>query len=64
MDNVLVDAYAVLSTTAARWQSLTELLPVELLSRAPAINEWSAIECLQHLVDTEIGSSSSSAAYR
>jgi len=48
-----VDAYAVLSTTAARWRSLTETLPVELLSRAPAINEWSAIECLQHLVDTE-----------
>ncbi len=64
MDNVLVDAYAVLSTTAARWQGLTELLPVELLARTPAANEWGASECLRHLVDTEIGSSSSSAAYR
>ena len=53
MDNVLGHAYAVLSTTAARWQSLTETLPVELLVRTPAINEWSAIECLQHLADTE-----------
>ncbi len=63
MDNVLVDAYAVPSTTAARWQSLTELLPVELLARTPAANEWGAFECLQHLVDTEIGFSSSSAAF-
>ena len=53
MDNVLENAYVVLSTTAARWQSLTGSLPVELLARAPAVNEWSMIECLQHLVDTE-----------
>ena len=53
MDNVLGHAYAVLSATAARWQSLTETPPVELLTRTPATDEWSATECLQHLVDTE-----------
>jgi len=53
MGNVLRDAYAVLLTTTARWQSLTEALSVELLARPPAINEWSALECLQHLVDAE-----------
>lgn len=37
----------------ARWLSLTETFPAELLSEPPAPGEWSAVECLQHLVDTE-----------
>ena len=53
MDDLLWQVQAVLSTTAARWLSLTETLPVELLTRAPAPHEWSALECLQHLLDTE-----------
>jgi len=53
MDDLLLHVKAVLSTTAARWLSLTETLPVELLTRAPAPKEWSALECLQHLLDAE-----------
>jgi hypothetical protein len=44
---------SVLSTTPSRWQSLTETLPTELLIRPPATNEWSALDCLRHLLDTE-----------
>jgi hypothetical protein len=43
----------VLATTPARWLTLTETLPAELLDRPPAAGEWSALACLQHLVDTE-----------
>jgi hypothetical protein len=32
---------------------LTESLPAELLTRPPAPGEWSALDCLQHLLDTE-----------
>jgi uncharacterized damage-inducible protein DinB len=32
---------------------LTETVPVELLSMQPAPNEWSALQCLQHIVDVE-----------
>lgn len=50
---IIAAACAVLSTTPSRWLALTEHLPVELLTRKPAAGEWSALECLQHLVDTE-----------
>ena len=43
----------VLSATPLRWLNLTDMLPAELLSRPPAPGEWSALACLQHLVDTE-----------
>jgi DinB superfamily len=43
----------VLSTTPARWLSLTETLSPNLLARTPAPEEWSALECLYHLLDTE-----------
>lgn len=47
------DYLSILSTTLARWQSIVEAVPVELLRRRPAPNEWSALECLSHLIDTE-----------
>jgi hypothetical protein len=47
------DYLAILSTTLARWQSLVENIPGEQLRRRPAPNEWSALECLSHLIDTE-----------
>jgi DinB family protein len=53
MENILVTARAVLTATPARWINLTETLPNELLARPPAASEWSAVECLQHLVDAE-----------
>jgi uncharacterized damage-inducible protein DinB len=43
----------VLATTPARWLSLTESLPDDLLTRPPAPGHWSARECLSHLLDAE-----------
>jgi hypothetical protein len=53
MIDILAQVRAVLSTSAVRWQVLTEIIPPELLTRVPAKNGWSAIECLQHMIDTE-----------
>ena len=53
MENVIAQVKAVLSTTAPYWKTLTETLPADVLTRRPAPGEWSAMECLQHLVDTE-----------
>jgi hypothetical protein len=43
----------VLRTTPVRWQALTAQLPPAILERAPAPGEWSAVECLRHLIDLE-----------
>lgn len=43
----------ILSTTPARWLSLAQSVPEEFLSRTPAPGEWSALECLQHIIDVE-----------
>ncbi len=53
--DTLPQARAVLSTTAAHWQKLVETLPNDLLTRPPLPGEWSAAECLKHLLDTERG---------
>jgi hypothetical protein len=53
MDNIVKYARSVLVTTAVRWQDLTENVPIDLLTRPAAEGEWSAVECLQHLLDTE-----------
>jgi hypothetical protein len=53
MENLLKQVRAVLSTSAARWQCMAENIPIELLTRVPAPKEWSALECLQHMIDTE-----------
>ena len=54
MDNLLQQVQAVLSITPTRWLNLTESLPLELLTRPPAPNEWPAVDCLRHLLDTEL----------
>jgi hypothetical protein len=46
-------ARKVLSTTPSRWISLAESLPADLFTRQPRPGEWSALQCLQHLVDAE-----------
>lgn len=53
MSDSLTYTRAILQTTPARWRALVETLPAELLQRPPAPGEWSAAQCLQHLVDTE-----------
>ena len=53
METILTWTYAVLETTPTRWTELAATLPADLLTRLPAAGEWSALDCLQHLVDTE-----------
>ncbi|HSF80841.1 MAG TPA: DinB family protein [Anaerolineales bacterium] len=52
-ENTLTWAISVLKTTPNRWNELTSNLPAPLLTRPPKEEEWSALECLQHLVDAE-----------
>ena len=53
MNTLLEHVQAVLSTTPERWQRLVSTLPLDLLTRAPAAGEWSALNCLQHLLVAE-----------
>jgi hypothetical protein len=53
MDMLLEPMRALIATTPERWISMTKTLPVKLLELPAADHEWSAVECLQHLVDTE-----------
>jgi hypothetical protein len=53
MTEVLDAARRLLSITPGRWQSLVETAPDELLQRPPAPGEWSAAQCLDHLLVAE-----------
>jgi hypothetical protein len=53
MESIMTLARQVLTTTPARWLELTRTLDPELLTLAPAAGEWSALECLQHIVEVE-----------
>ena len=53
MDNLLAELKAILVTTPLRWKNLCENFSEELLRRQPLPDEWSALECLQHLVEVE-----------
>lgn len=53
MNDILTESRAILQTMPLRWQNLAESLPPSLLDLPPAEGEWSALDCLQHLVDTE-----------
>lgn len=53
MEDILQHTHDILTTNAKRWLALTESISPDLLRRAPAPGEWSAVECLQHLLDTE-----------
>lgn len=54
MSTLLERVEAVLSTTPERWQRLVSTLPTDLLARQPAAGEWSALNCLQHLLNAEL----------
>lgn len=53
MDNLLTQIRAVLAVTPVHWTALTAGLAPALVQRPPAPGEWSAAQCLQHLLDTE-----------
>jgi hypothetical protein len=53
LNTLITDVHAILSTTPDRWQRLVDTLPIDLLSRPPAEGEWSALNCLQHLLVAE-----------
>ena len=53
MEKVLNSMRALITTTPERWIGMARTLPVELLETPAAEGEWSAVECLQHIVDTE-----------
>ncbi len=51
--DILVNLTAVLTNTPHRWQSLVQNFPDDLLRHQPLEGEWSALECLVHLIDIE-----------
>jgi hypothetical protein len=53
MFDILKETLPVLQVTSQRWTNLTQSLSTELLNHEPAPGEWSALDCLQHLIDTE-----------
>ncbi len=55
MQDVLAVASSMLCATPQRWISLADTTPDDVLERPPAPGEWSARECLGHLLDAERG---------
>ncbi len=53
MDSLMTLTRQVLTITPARWLALAQTIAPELVARPPAPNEWSALECLEHLLETE-----------
>ena len=53
MNNILEEVRTILQTTPLRWEHMTQSLSPDLINLPPAPKEWSALECLQHLVDAE-----------
>ncbi len=53
MTDLVAQARALLATTPDRWRGLAQAADADLLRRPPAPGEWSALECLQHLLETE-----------
>ncbi len=53
MNTWLEQVQAILTTTPERWQQLVNTLPLDLLTRPPVEGEWSALNCLQHLLVAE-----------
>src|SRR5512135_2422422 len=53
MDELVRRVSDVLRVNGARWQALATGLDRDLLARVPEPGEWSALECLNHSVETE-----------
>jgi hypothetical protein len=55
VDDLIARVQEVLATTPDRWRMLASSIEPACLAARPAPGEWSAIECLQHILDTEVG---------
>jgi DinB superfamily len=44
---------ALIATTARRWLDLAAAVPDRALERPAATGEWSAVDCLRHLLQAE-----------
>jgi hypothetical protein len=53
MRDIVADLIDILRIDGDRWRALANGLDRELLARAPAPGEWSALQCLGHAADTE-----------
>lgn len=53
MSQTLASVVPVLETTPLRWIHLAGSIPPDCFHRAPALGDWSAHDCLKHIVDTE-----------
>lgn len=54
MPSLIPAVRSMVAATPARWTALADV-DAALLARPPAPGEWSAIQCLRHVVDTEAG---------
>jgi hypothetical protein len=53
MSDLVRSTIAILRIDGERWHALATGLDRELLARPPAPGEWSALQCLGHVADTE-----------
>lgn len=53
MNTLIAQIQSILTTTPERWQRLSSTLSIELFTRPAAPGEWSALNCLQHLLVAE-----------
>ena len=48
-----METRTILRTTPLRWENLAENVSAEMLNHVPAPGEWSALDCLLHLIEVE-----------
>ena len=53
MDNLLPIANSLLAASSARWQILADMAPASLWTQSPTPDDWSAHQCLHHLIEVE-----------
>ena len=53
MSDLIAQTLSMLRTSVDRWAAIAGVDP-ELLAREPESGEWSAVQALQHVVDTEL----------
>jgi hypothetical protein len=53
METFLQNMRALIATTPERWLNLVQALPEEHLTRPAAPGEWSPLDCLRHMIDSE-----------